>query len=258
MGKKNEKEYSVITEVHPQWLDTEVSEEYVDTDLLKIIMFFVINSPCEGQSKRGIPLTEYGWKSKPWYSNSYLKDKLDKIIFGDGERLFYFANTKLELERKIKEKNFEDDFYLNTVNQRIAIVKISGKNCDSQYMSLFYHIRNSLAHGRLAMYPKNNKDIVFVMEDGEDLSKNEFGVTARIVISKNTLLKIIERLKAPPEEEVSYEEEIVLAINNGKNTKKKIMQELDIDEKTYKKTIDKLKMNEKIVFKEKYWDIIEK
>ena len=55
-----------ITRIHPEWLDTEVPPEYEDEGLYEIILFFVIHSPCSGQSSKGISLTERGWKSKPW------------------------------------------------------------------------------------------------------------------------------------------------------------------------------------------------
>lgn len=251
-----EEDFSVITQSYPEWLYTKVPDEYEDADLLKIIMFFVINSPCEGQSKRGIPLTTYGWKSKPWYSDSYLKDKLDKIIFGDGEKIFCFANCKKELEQKIRNNDFKDDFYCHRDNQRIAIAKVNQKNCGNKYMSLFYHIRNSFAHGRLAMYPAKDNDIMFVMEDGIDIDKERFGVSARIVILKSSLLNIIERLTTPPEEENNFEDDVILSIKNEKNTKKKIMQELEMDDRTYNKTIGSLKEKGKIKFDKECWNIV--
>jgi len=251
-----EEDFSVITQAHPEWLDTKVPKEYEDADLLKIILFFVINSPCKGQSRRGIPLTAYGWKSKPWYSDSYLKNKLDKIIFGDEEKIFCFAENKKELAQKIRNNDFKENFYCHRNNQRIAIVKVCKKGCGNKYMSLFYHIRNSLAHGRLAMYPTKNNDIMFVMEDGSDINQEKFGVSARIVILKSSLLNIIERLKTPPEVENDFKEDVILAIKNEKNTKRKIMKELDIDERTYNKTIDSLKEQMKIKFNKNRWNIV--
>ena len=74
-------------------------------------------------------------------------------------------------------------------------------------MSLFYHIRNALAHGRIAMYPAKGNDITFVMEDGQEKGK-EFRVSARIVINKSSLLNVIELLKNPPIEN-DYSEDIL-------------------------------------------------
>lgn len=66
--------------VHPYWLDTVVPAEYEDEALYEIILFFVIHSPCPGQSASGISLTERGWKEKPWYSAKYLKIDLIKLF----------------------------------------------------------------------------------------------------------------------------------------------------------------------------------
>lgn len=254
--KNNENKSGVITSKHPEWLNTIVPPEYEDEDLLKIIMFFVFYSPCPGVSKRGIPLSAYGWKNKPWYSPEYLKNKLDKIIFGDGDRLFYMSSKK-DFENMIRGKDFGEDFYLYRSNQRIAITNCGSEN-SSKYMSLFYHIRNSLAHGRLAMYPAKNGDIMFIMEDGEDVKGEEdkFEVKARIVILKSTLLNIIQRLKTAPEEEKNYEDDILLAIKNKVNTKSKIIRELEIDSKIYDKTIYSLKEKSLIEYNGKCWKII--
>lgn len=66
----------------------------------------------------------------------------------------------------------------------------------NEFLSICYHIRNSFAHGRLAMYDyENGKDIVFVLEDG--VKKNgEFQVRSRMVLKKSTLLKWMNILKA--------------------------------------------------------------
>jgi hypothetical protein len=63
-------------------------------------------------------------------------------------------------------------------------------------MAVFYHIRNALAHGRLAMY-KYGKDIIFVLEDGIK-SGDRFQVRSRMVLKKSTLLKWIDILESGP------------------------------------------------------------
>ena len=72
-------------------------------------------------------------------------------------------------------------------------------------------------------------------------SDDKFEVSARIVINKSSLLKIIELLKNPPKEN-DYSEDILSAIKNGSSTKCKIMSEVGIDEYTYEKFIQVLKL----------------
>lgn len=251
-------EFGKITEIHPNWLDTIVPPEYEDEKLYEIILFFVIHSPCKGQSSKGISLTERGWKPKPWNSPRYLKEKLDKAIFGDDLRLLKMTESKAKLLPEISSLDLDDNFYIHRNKQRMLYSKSSNGGCDSEYMSLFYHIRNALAHGRLAMFPTKNNDITFVMEDGKPVGKqadNKFEVSARIVINKSSLLRIIEVLKNPPTEN-DYSEDILTAIRNGNCTKSKIMNELEIDGYIYEKFIQALKMKKLINFKHKQWNII--
>ena len=247
-----------ITNIHPAWLDNVVPPEYEDAGLYEIILFFVIHSPCNGQSAKSISLTERGWKAKPWYSPKYLKEKLDKAIFGDNLRLLKMVESKAKLLLEINSLDLDDDFYFFFDKQRMLYSKISKSGCESEYMSLFYHIRNALAHGRLSMYPAKNDDITFVMEDGKQVGKesdDKFEVSARIIINKSSLLKVIELLKNPPKEN-DYSEDILGAIKNGSCTKCKIMSEIGIDEYTYEKFIQALKLKNMIKFEHKQWKII--
>lgn len=198
-----------------------------------------------------------GWKSKPWYSNKYLKDKLDKAIFGNNDRLLKMIEKKSDFWSYIKNMDLDENFYNHREKQRTLFTKVDIKGCQNEYMSLFYHIRNSLAHGRLTMYANKNKDITFIMEDGKQIGKKEdnmFEVNARIVINKSSLLKIIEILKNLPKVK-DYSEDFLLVIKDNKCTKTQIMNELEIDEIIYKDTINKLKCEHKIEFKHNKWCI---
>ena len=59
-------------------------------------------------------------------------------------------------------------------------------------MSVFYHLRNAFAHGRLNMVDVDG-ECVFLFEDiQENKKKGEIKVTARMILRKSTLLKWIE------------------------------------------------------------------
>ena len=108
------------------------------------------------------------------------------------------------------------------------------------------------------MYPAKNKDVTFVMEDGKEIDEKaeSFEVSARIVIKKSSLSKIITILKNPPVD-TDYSEDILLAIKNGHNTKKRIIQELEMDEYTYNRFTQSLRMNRLIKYEHNQWHRVE-
>lgn len=101
------------------------------------------------------------------------------------------------------------------------------------------------------MYPGEGKEIVFVMEDGKEY-RGQFEVTARIVINKSSLLRIIHVLGNPPKEN-DYTDDILTAIDKGHCDKKSIVKELGIDEATYEQYIQKLNRNDVIRCEHKKW-----
>lgn len=251
---KNNEDKFVYSELKPSWLYTIVPSEYENDNLLKIIMFFVIYSPCPNQSKRSKTLTEYGWDENVW-KNRRLKDKLDKEIFGNDPKHIKVVNGKENLKDEfIKMQLYNEDFFENRSLQRMCYCKISKKGCNNQYMSLFYHIRNALAHGRIAMFP-HKEDIMFVMEGGEDCSE-QFIVNSRIIILQSSLLKIIQILQNPINIKEDFKNQIIDLIKDGYNQKKEIIEQLDITESSYNRYMDELKIEEKIVSRGKRWFIL--
>lgn len=252
--KKQSMRNTKLVSRHPQWLDAIVPTEYEDDQLCRILLFFVIHSPCPGQSARSITLDERGWKKKPWYSPKYLKEKIDCAIWKDQTPRMKQVDSKGDLLKQIQTLDMDDDFYSHREVQRALFVKSAKDGCTSAYMNLFYHLRNAFAHGRLAMFPAK-KDIVFVLEDGKEIGAakdDQFEVSARIVINKSSLLRIIELLENPPAEN-EYTEDILSAIDAGKHTKSNIMEELKIDETTFKRDIQKLKLNRLVKYEHKKW-----
>lgn len=255
MGKKE----GLIIDTYPDWLRINVPSEYEDEGLFEIILFFIIHSPCGNQSFKKIALETRGWKSKPWHSKKYLKEKLDNAIWGTEQRMLKMVESKEKIISEVNSMDLGKNFYNHREKQRMLYSKINDNECKSEYMSLFYHIRNSLAHGRFTLYPTKNKDLVFVMEDGKRVGKdeeNKFELSARIVINKSSLLRIIDVLKNPPKEK-DYSDEFLNTIREGKNVKKQIISYLDINEDIYKTTINKLKDAGLIKSVKNKWFVIE-
>lgn len=243
-----------MTSLHPPWLDVLVPPDYEDEDLYRIILFFVIHSPCPGQSARGISLQKRGWKPKPWYSPPYLKDRLDRAIWGNDPPRLTMVESREALANKLLNHDMDDDFFCHRECQRALYVRVTAPGCSSVYMSLFYHMRNAFAHGRLAMYPGKDGDIIFVMEDGSEnkQSKEHFEISARMVFKKSSLLKIIDVITDPPIE-IDYTDDILRAISKGFYTKAAIMRELEMSETAYEHSMQRLKLQNKIEYKRNKW-----
>lgn len=207
--KKLEQQYIVKSPKHPQWLNTIVDDKYYDNSLYRIILFFVIFSPCSKYCTQGRTLQYYNWKEKPWNTNKYLKDKLDDGVFINKKKYFRCVTQISQLVEAVHKAELEDDFYIHREIERVALVKTDG----NEYMSLFHHIRCALAHGRITLFEDpNSDDILFVMENGKELGA-EFQVTARMVLRRSTLLRWIKIISAGPQEpEKNYYREIYKAL----------------------------------------------
>lgn len=84
------------------------------------------------------------------------------------------------------------DFHRSHDRERIVIYK----SRQNEFLSIFHHIRNAFAHGRIAIYDcDNGTDTIFVMEDGV-IRKTQFEVRARMVLKKSTLIKWMETIRS--------------------------------------------------------------
>ena len=179
-----------IAPISPGWIKRKVPSTYADDGLKRIVLFYVINTPCTDLSSSSIPLTDYGWSKDVWKNDS-LKNELLKVAnLKRGDSFFVVKKTE-EIKETCEKAKLKKKFHQSRERERILIYK----NKPNEFLSVFSHIRNSLAHGRLAMYPGDNDDIVFAFEDG--LKRNgAFYIRSRMILKKSTLLKwidIIER-----------------------------------------------------------------
>lgn len=133
----------------------------------------------------GKPLSKYGW-SAPWQKPYYLNRQL-KQLASNYELLFSAASYE-KMDEALEKADLLNDFPSNLEEERICIYD-KEKN---QFMSVFYHLRNSFAHGRLNMVDVDN-ECVFVFEDVAPNSKSDnLKVSARMVLKKSTLLSWID------------------------------------------------------------------
>ena len=92
------------------------------------------------------------------------------------------------MDEALTKAGLKDDFPHKPYDECICIY-----DCQhNQFMSVFYHLRNAFAHGRLNMVDVDG-ECVFLFEDiQENKKKGEIKVTARMILRKSTLLKWIE------------------------------------------------------------------
>ena len=193
MAKMNEK-YETAP-LNPGWIKKRVPDNYADDNLKRIIIFYVINTPCIGESSSSIPMSEYGWRKDVWKKHD-LKNALFSIA-GLRSNETFFAVAKLsDLKSLFEKAKMKKGFHEHRDVEKIVIYKT--KKYPNEMLSVFHHIRNSFAHGRLAMYKYGTNDVVFVLEDGIE-KRSEFQVRSRMIIKKSTLLKWIDIIEAGPD-----------------------------------------------------------
>lgn len=179
---------------HPGWVKrNKVPTEFGDDDLKRIILFYVFNTPCEQLSTSSIPLKDYGWSKTVW-QNNILKDQLFNVAKLKRNETFAIAKNVYDIKHVCQKVDLAGKFQEHRDVERIAIYKPSNY---PEFMAVFYHIRNALAHGRLAMY-KHSEGIIFILEDGVRKG-DRFQVRSRMVIKKSTLLKWIDIIEAGPQ-----------------------------------------------------------
>lgn len=177
--------------MNPGWIKRKVPDNYADDDLKRIVLFYVINTPCTALSSSGIPLTDYGWSKDVWK-----KRALSQLLFGVAglkkDVTFFTANKTNETKSVCEKAKMKKKFHEKRSIEKVFVYRQSGYN---DFMSVLYHIRNAFAHGRLAMYEsRDDEDIWFVLEDG--IKRNgEFLVRSRMILKKSTLLKWIDILE---------------------------------------------------------------
>lgn len=239
------------------WLNEPLPQQVLeDSNWMRIVHFFLIESPCPGQSNRKNNEIDK-WAPAPWVGIRSLKTSLNQAIFSRRDvDVMLAVRSKKELEGICKKLNLDEYFYENVDDQRMAFVKVNSKGNTSKYMSLFYHIRNALAHGRFAFKTDTLERFVFIFEDGTVTSDGKiFDLTARGVIRLNSLVLAINTIQKGPGKTVDIEEKILAAISDGINTKRKIKDELGITDKDWFTYSQVLKKEGKIEYSQQKWSI---
>ena len=174
-----------------KWINNN-DTKYYDNDFKELFIFYVINTPCTYVSDKNVDLETYGWNTEIWKS-SRLKTTLYQVANLKRGFTSEITENLTELQEVYKNPLFADNFYKNRECERVAanIAYCKDKKF-SEFVSICYHIRNCLAHGKFEIY-KDGDELIYVMEDYSTRAKK---VSARMVLKKSTLLKWMEILKS--------------------------------------------------------------
>ncbi len=178
------------TALQPGWAAKEnrIQVEDIDDELTRIFIFYVLESPCCEVSCKGIELKKYGWDKRLWKDNK-LKDRLFSVAGLVRGTSFVVAKKCNDMKRCCEQVNLKSDFNRLRYKERVVIYKGN----DNEFISICRHIRNSLAHGRFAIYKDNHHGDIFVMEDGVK-KDGKIEVRARMILKKSTLITWINIL----------------------------------------------------------------
>lgn len=157
----------------------------------KILHFFVINTLIEELSSRSKSLAGYGW-TDPWGAGNNLRKQLIDLT-STGKNFLYFSPTLDGMDDRLRDSRFLTFPPTTDLSERVCIYD----NQHNQIMSLFYHIRNSLAHGRFNV-EKVGKTNVLIMEDIGEKDGKDYPCSARMIIQISTLKKWIDLIEAGP------------------------------------------------------------
>ena len=183
-AKDNENAYLKVLP-NELWLDSIIGKDFYDRDLLRLVDFYVLHSPCKASSYSPKTLESIGWKN-PWHS-SYFRAAFDEVTgFVEGEN-FLYAGSKNHFLEKWNDLGY--NFPADCSNE-YAVFANAGEG--NPRMDLLHRIRNSLAHGRFTAVRKNG-EFYISMEDVTELQGlNGLYVVARICLKKSTLIGLLD------------------------------------------------------------------
>lgn len=145
--------------------------------------FFVTYSVCGNQSFQKRNFIDYGWTTDCIIRQKKADTDLGKIFKNHIKFNITVFKGKSSISDLFYQSNLTDGILIDYDTERAVLGK-TGEN--NQYLKLFYHIRNCLAHGKFALKYSSNKEKMIVLQDD-----NKYNVTARIVLKLQTLIELI-------------------------------------------------------------------
>ena len=186
----------VSVEPDAKWVNDGIDLENSMRLLGPLFKFYVLECPVAGLSSKRKSLESYGW-TQPWKNPQYLNRKLKDE--SSNPNLYWSAKRYGDMESQLNASGLGFSGLDMDKLREVAVFYDSKKN---QTLSLFAHLRNSIAHGRFTVI-KVKREFWFVFEDvktsqGKGGKSGPSRLTARIVLKNSTLLKWTKLIKAGP------------------------------------------------------------
>ncbi|MCI5830099.1 MAG: hypothetical protein SPJ89_09915 [Treponema sp.] len=171
-------------EIDTKWIKPLDDKILADANFQKILSFYLFHTPVNSLSAQSKDLQSYGWP-KPWNKKFKLNTQLKEV--SSNEKLIYSANRYDVMADALSKADLLTDFPNNIETERISVLV----SYQTQFVSIFAHLRNSLAHARFCIKEVNvngQQIRVYVFQDRGKKQK----ISARMIIRESTLLKWIE------------------------------------------------------------------
>lgn len=188
---------AVYVEESPAWVHAGLSDKDIAKAIAPLLRFYVVNSPVEGLSARCKALSEYGW-DKPWKKPQKLNQKIKDD--STNNQLYWSGKSMNEMKGCLVSAGLFDCASMKS--QTFIETAAFYDNKKNQTLSLFYHIRNALAHGRFAVL-RGNKGMWFAFEDVQKNSKKSpwekcVRLSARMLLKNSTLINWMRLIQKGP------------------------------------------------------------
>lgn len=190
---KDDDSKKILSDLNPGWLTNQIKNK--TSNYYNLLDFYVINTICDRLSCKGKNVFKIGWEKKICKKGT-LRNKLLSVISDDSsisEHVF-IAKTNAEIRRGFSKLNLDKQFHAVREEKIVAYKKYNL----NQIESIFYHIRNSFAHGRFQVYTSKTNGTFYVFESGIiKKSIEKIDLKTRMVIKESILLKWIEIINNP-------------------------------------------------------------
>lgn len=241
--KTNDEAQYLHVSKDPSWINSKDTEKHGTESLANIMLFYVVFCPCKQYATQKRTLEYYKWKRKPWTSNRYLKAELNQVAtksFQNQRKMTEWYNVKNELDGLSRA----DEHWFGSRSEFAVYSNVE----TSDYMSLFYHIRCALAHGRFLIMDHSGHKF-YAFENGIIKGKRFF-VKARIVLKEETLLGWIRIItNGPQKNEIVDSFAVIEAMNNNPSvTEQQLIKLLQISEMDLREIINELKFSVDLVY----------
>lgn len=174
----------VLVPTYPKWVSNGLSPQKIIRYYNSLTRLYIIETPVKTLSSLSVPLESYGWTS-PWSKPEYLNRKLKGAM--SNQQSLYSSASYGAMEQTLSKAGLLTESVEKNPTECIVIYN----NQKNQIMSTFYHIRNSLCHGRFRFF--KDKRVIWVALEDVTKYKELNGVptsrlSARMVIKYQTLL----------------------------------------------------------------------